>query len=161
MFYVFKYDLVFFVLCCVNGGYWFGDVNGDIVQFVGFDMVDVLCIEIDMLGYFYFGDVLQVLGDLYGFVCFGWKLGERCGVLEIELIGKGEVWEVQLEGCLVEQVCVVGDLMCLYGNGVCREVEFFLDNVFGDEFDFWLGVMVIVDWQLVKQQSDYFVGKLF
>jgi len=139
--YASKYDRALQVSRHVNGGYRAGDANGDLIQLAGLDTVDASLIETDSLGHSYFGDAPALLGDILGLVRLGWEPLERCGIKP----GAGKtVWDVQPDGCPVEQVRTAGDLIRLYPDAPLSEAQSRLEDASGEQEEFWLGVMAVI-----------------
>lgn len=146
--YASKYDRALQVSRQVNGGRRLGDAASGVVQLAGMDTVDASLIETDLLGHSYFGDAPQLLGDILGLIKLGRRPSERCGVKQRVAAKDASLWDIQPEGCPVEQVRTAGDLIRLFGENARAEVQQRLEGAPDDRLAFWQGVMTVVDQQL-------------
>ncbi len=143
--YASRNDLALQVSRRVNGGYRLGDASGEVFALEGLDTVDASLIEADTLGHSYFGDAPQMLGDILGLVRLGWGPQERCGVSVRDQNAASAVWEVQPDGCRVEEIRTAGDLIRLHGDAAGAEAARRLDAAGGDQMAFWQDVLAVVE----------------
>ena len=86
------------------------------------------------------------MGDILALVKLGWQPGERCAVVENP--NAEGYWDVQPEGCPVEQVRTAGDLITKFGSNAVAEAKRRLNDAPGDQLEFWQGVLAVVNERL-------------
>lgn len=143
--YASKHDVALQVSNRVNGGRRAGDANGDLIRIVGLDTVDASLIEADSLGHSYFGDAPELLGDILGLIRLGWRPAERCSVSMREDNIGGEVWDVNPDGCAVQDVRTASDLVRLFGAAALDEARRRMETGERSQNDFWVGVMNLIE----------------
>ena len=146
--YASKNDLALLVSRGVNLGRRLGDAAGDPVVLAGLDTIDASLIEADALGHSYFADAPELLGDILGLIRNGWAPEDRCGI-SLRQAG-GLVWDAIPKECPVEKVRTASDLIRLHGGDALVEAQQRYEDAPGDQLDFWLGVLEVVQQQLAQ-----------